>query len=320
MKRKQFKLGIPALLVASAFAAGCATHTPQLASVQAAHEAYNAAAADPRVRTHADVELGRARASLAIAEEELRDSGDSAATNHLAYLARQRAILATEVAAQREADERIRMAGLERDRSLLQARTAEADRANQQAQIATMQADSARRQAISAQTDAEIQRQRAAQLEADLIAMQAVKSERGLILTLQDDVLFDTGSAALKSGAMRTIDRLAELLRNNPERRVQIEGFTDSQGSDSYNLDLSERRAASVRTALLARGVPMDRVSIQPYGEAFPIASNDTPSGRQLNRRVEIVFSDPQGVVVGRTGMSGSMGSQPQSIIIVPAR
>ena len=318
MKSKQFKRGIPALLVASAFAVGCVSHTPQLASVQSAHEAYNAAAADPRVKNYAGVELGRARSALTIAEQELRDSGDSAATNHLAYLARQRAILATEVAAQREADERIRTAGLDRDRALLQARTAEADRASQQAQIATIQADTARREAVSAQNDAEMQRQRAAQLEADLIAMQAVKSERGIILTLQDDVLFDTGSAVLKPGAMRTIDRLAELLRDNPERRVQIEGFTDSQGSESYNLDLSQRRGSSVRTALLARGVPLDRINVQPYGEAFPVASNETASGRQLNRRVEIVFSDPQGMVVSRTGMSGSVGSQP--IIIVPAR
>ncbi|HKY01105.1 MAG TPA: OmpA family protein [Burkholderiales bacterium] len=279
------------LVLASALAAaGCQTTPPKVEALESANQAYNAASSDPRVNKYAAVELGRAREALILADSEWRDSGDSVATNHLAYLARQRATIATEVATQRDADEQIKMAGAQRNQAQLQARTVEADSAKREAQSAN---------------------QRAAQLEGALLAMEATKGDRGLVLTLQD-VVFDTGSAILKPGALRTMDRLAELLRGNPERRVQIEGFTDSQGSDSYNLELAERRASAVRTALIARGVPSDRVVIQAYGEAFPVASNDNAAGRQLNRRVEIVFSDEQGRVATRSGMSGAVGSQPR--------
>ena len=311
MKIFQIKWRLPAVLVAAAFTSGCVHVHERVAALDDAHQAYNAASADPRVTTYAPDELGRARASLAIADEELRDSGNSVATNHLAYLAHQRAILATEVAAQREADARISVARSERDRSLLLARTAEANRAQQEAVVAGLQADAARRDAMSAQAQADMERQRAAQLEAALLAMQATKSDRGMVLTLQD-VVFNSGSATLQPGAIATLDRLAEVLRANPERRVQIEGFTDSQGSEAYNLDLSASRAAAVRSALVARGVSVDRIGALAYGEAFPVASNDNAAGRQLNRRVEIVFSDAQGNVATRSAWSGSVGSTPR--------
>jgi outer membrane protein OmpA-like peptidoglycan-associated protein len=308
MRTRTFKWSMPALLVAAAFAGGCAHHSERVAAVDAAQQSYHSAAADPRVNRYAATELGRARSTLVLAESEARDSGDSMATNHLAYLARQRAAIATEIAAQREADDRIRVTGLDRERALLQARTAEADRAQQQAYAATIEADAARRDALNAQSQADMERQRAAKLEADLAALQATKTDRGMTITLQD-VVFDSGSAQLKPGAMLTLDRLAEVLRANPERRVQIEGFTDSQGGDAYNLDLASRRAAAVRQALTSRGVSIDRIDALAYGEAYPVATNDTSAGRQLNRRVEIVFSDTQGNVAARSGGSGSIGS-----------
>ena len=286
------------LVLASAIAAaGCQTTPPRVEALEHAQQSYNTASADPRVNTYAAVELGRAREALTVAQNEWRASGDSFETNHLSYLATQRAAIASEVAIQRDADAQIKAAAAERDRAQLRARTAEADSAKLQAQSATAQAGLAQ--------------QRAAQLEGALLAMEATKGDRGLVLTLQD-VVFETGSAGLKPGALRAIDRVAELLRRNPERRVQIEGFTDSQGSDSYNLDLAQRRATAVRTALVARSVPADRITVQAYGEAFPIASNEDAAGRQLNRRVEIVFSDEQGHVATRSGMSGAFGSQPK--------
>jgi outer membrane protein OmpA-like peptidoglycan-associated protein len=110
------------------------------------------------------------------------------------------------------------------------------------------------------------------------------------------DVLFDTGEATLKAGAATTIDRLAQFMRDYPEHAVRIEGHTDSTGSDETNRSLSERRAQSVRDALLARGLAAERIATLGYGEAQPIANNDTAAGRQQNRRVEIVVSDAQGM------------------------
>jgi outer membrane protein OmpA-like peptidoglycan-associated protein len=78
----------------------------------------------------------------------------------------------------------------------------------------------------------------------------------------------------------------------NPDRTVMVEGFTDSTGSAAHNKDLSERRAASVAQALVSLGVPRERIGTRGYGEAFPVASNDTAANRQLNRRVEIVLSN----------------------------
>ena len=111
------------------------------------------------------------------------------------------------------------------------------------------------------------------------------------MLTL-DDVLFDTGKAQLKSGAERSIEQIAAFLKENPERRVQVEGFTDSQGADDYNLELSQSRADSVAMAIIQRGVDAQRVRALGYGEGYPVASNASAGSRQLNRRVEIIVSN----------------------------
>ena len=99
--------------------------------------------------------------------------------------------------------------------------------------------------------------------------MQAAQTSRGIVLTL-DDVLFDTGKAELKSGAQRSLDQIAAFLNENPERRVQVEGFTDSQGTDDYNLELSQSRADAVAMAIIQRGIDAQRVRALGYGEEFP--------------------------------------------------
>jgi len=91
---------------------------------------------------------------------------------------------------------------------------------------------------------------------------------------------------------MATVRKLAEVMMQNPDRTVLVEGFTDSTGSHSHNQELSERRAQSVAQALTSLGVPRERVAMRGYGEAYPVASNDSASNRQLNRRVEIVLSN----------------------------
>jgi outer membrane protein OmpA-like peptidoglycan-associated protein len=114
-------------------------------------------------------------------------------------------------------------------------------------------------------------------------------------------VLFDTGRASLNPGAALKLDRLAAFLNEHPDRRVQIEGFTDSVGSDAYNQDLSERRAEAVKAALAARGIDPSRISTEGYGKAFPVATNSDSGGRQLNRRVEVVIGNGNTPISPRT-------------------
>ena len=127
-------------------------------------------------------------------------------------------------------------------------------------------------------------------VQKELKDLQAKQTERGMVLTL-GDVLFDTGKATLKPGAYTTIDRLAQVLNSSHSSRVVIEGHTDSMGSDTNNQALSEQRALAVESALLQRGVSGSQIRSVGKGETTPVASNDTASGRQANRRVELIFS-----------------------------
>ena len=120
-----------------------------------------------------------------------------------------------------------------------------------------------------------------------------------MVITM-GDVLFDTGRAELRSGGMRNVEKLGGFLMAYPQRKVMIEGFTDSVGGDAQNQTLSARRADAVRAALLSLGVGTERLATRGYGESFPVAANDSTAGRQLNRRVEIVLSDEAGVVTPR--------------------
>ena len=96
------------------------------------------------------------------------------------------------------------------------------------------------------------------------------------------------------------IEQIAAFLDENPERRVQIEGFTDSQGTDDYNLELSQSRADAVAMAIIQRGIDAQRVRALGYGEGFPVASNANAGSRQLNRRVEIIVSNGSAEIPGR--------------------
>ena len=120
-------------------------------------------------------------------------------------------------------------------------------------------------------------------------------TRRGPMLTL-DDVLFDFEESTLRPGAGPAIARAAAYLKDNPGRVALIEGHTDHTGDANYNGMLSEARARSVRDALIAAGAPEGRVKARGYGEARPVASNRTLEGRQLNRRVEIVFKRNTGI------------------------
>jgi outer membrane protein OmpA-like peptidoglycan-associated protein len=121
--------------------------------------------------------------------------------------------------------------------------------------------------------------------------MKARETDRGMVLTLGGDVLFDSGASSIKPGGRKAIDNLAQVMHKQPSRAITIEGFTDSTGGADTNQRLSEARAAAVKQALVERGVDPARIQTRGFGPAFPVASNETAVGRQLNRRVEVVIS-----------------------------
>jgi outer membrane protein OmpA-like peptidoglycan-associated protein len=117
----------------------------------------------------------------------------------------------------------------------------------------------------------------------------AVQREGNILsVTFKSDFLFDVDSSIVHAGAYPEIARLATVFNQYPNTRIRIEGHTDSTGSEEYNLQLSQRRAEAVKQLLVSNGVSSNRITVLGYGESRPRAGNDTPSGRQLNRRVEI--------------------------------
>ncbi len=266
---------------------GACVSTPQPnAALETARAAVQSAEADPNVSKYAALDLDAAKKDLEVAE--------SAANHHReaeiaqpAYLATQTARLAQARAAAKADDARVAAGQAERDRIQLEARSREVERAQAQTNAAKMQANAANQEATAAT-------EQAARLQAEIDQLKATPTDRGLVLTL-GDVLFDTGKSELNSGAARKLDQLAQFLSEHKDRRVQIDGFTDSVGSDSYNQELSQRRANAVKNALLARGIDSTRINTEGYGKAFPVASNAESSGRQLNRRVEVVIGGENG-------------------------
>jgi outer membrane protein OmpA-like peptidoglycan-associated protein len=290
MKRHYLPMAMVGLLVL----AGCETAPKTNADLEAARSAISQAESNPSVSQYAATELDRARKLLINAEGAAKEKGaNDTVTVHYAYLAKQMARIAEQRAQAQVATARIKAGETERQQILLSARENEAQRAQADAQQA--RAEAANAQSQVAQAAAEAQR-----LAALLEDVQAAQTNRGIVLTL-DDVLFDTGQAQLKPGSQRTIEQIAAFLNEHPERRVQVEGFTDAQGANDYNLELSQRRADAVAMAIIQRGVDAQRVRALGYGEEFPVASNANPGSRQLNRRVEIVVANDEQAIPGRT-------------------
>jgi len=123
--------------------------------------------------------------------------------------------------------------------------------------------------------------------------MQGVQKEKdAIILTFKSDVMFDTNSSVIKPAAYASgeIDRVAQILNRYPDTTIKVVGYTDSTGSESYNLQLSEQRANAVKNALAVKNVQAARITSMGMGESNPIADNTTEGGRQLNRRVSIII------------------------------
>ena len=265
----------------------CASTPQPNAALESAHAAVQSAESDPNVSKYAALDLEAAKRDLAVADDAALHHNDAQIAQS-AYMAAQNARLAQMHAAAKADDARVAAGQAERDQIMLAARTREV----QNAKIATDVAVDQRNQA-TAET---------ARLQAEVDQLKATPTPRGLVLTL-GDVLFDTGRAELNPGAARKLDQLAQFLNEHKDRRVQIDGFTDSVGTDAYNEDLSQRRADAVKAALLSRGVEASRIGTEGYGKAYPVANNNDSGGRQLNRRVEVVIGGDDGrTIAPRSG------------------
>ena len=258
-----------ALLAPVALAAACAMTPEADDAMQNARASYQQAAAHPEVPLRAPVELQVAQRSLAEAERLWKSGADAPIVAHHAYLAAQRARIAMASADYRHAEALVATSGEQRNRVLLEARERELASRDARDNFA-----------------AEMQ-----ELRAQISELKAQPTERGWVLTLSGDLLFDSGQAVLKPGGDKALENLAQFMRKVPERGITIEGFTDSTGSPEVNRRLSEQRAQAVKQSLVARGIDASRIETRGYGPAYPVASNDTPVGRQLNRRVQVVIA-----------------------------
>jgi len=289
------------------------------AQLERAQTAYRQAQADPNVQSYAQLRLSEAQKAIQAAEQA-KDAGEML---HLGYVAEKKAQIASTAGAIRKTEQDTQQLGKETSDILLQkrdrevkaaraeaeakgreaeqarmaaeARARDAEAKAREAEQARAQAEQARTQAEQARAQAEAEAQaraaeqaKTAALSKELSDLKAQQTDRGIVLTV-GDVLFATGKAEVAPGGQRSVDKLAEFLKKNPKRNVLIEGHTDNTGNEDFNLKLSQQRADAVRDLLVARGIATERITTKGYGPKYPLVVNDTPSGRQQNRRVEVV-------------------------------
>lgn len=257
------------ILLSLALLAGCASQPQSQHALSAARVDLQRTQEDPNVLRNAPQEVLRAGESLAHAERFSHYWGSDADVLHYAYLSQQYAAIARQHSA----------------RSLNQERVATLELVRYRLQLGLGEAS-----LLSVQLQSQW-------LEAQILSL-ATETERGLVMTL-GDVLFDAGRTELKTSANRTVLKLVQFLQLNPQRIVRIEGYTDSRGDVQKNLDLSRARAQSVADVLLELGIAGQRIEIEGLGESHPVADNASRRGRAQNRRIEVVFSDEQGLLSG---------------------
>jgi outer membrane protein OmpA-like peptidoglycan-associated protein len=241
-----------------------------------------------------------------IEEEQLANERAAAADREYAAQAQANAAEAGRQQAEqdRQAAEQARQAAEQQRMAALQAK-ADADAARAAAVAAQQEAQAETERARQAAADAERMRGQAesdkAQLRSQLLQqlnmiLETRDTARGLIVNMSD-VLFDFNQYTLRPGAREKLAKVSGILLAHPGLKIEVEGHTDSVGSDDYNQRLSEQRAAAVRDYIVQQGVDMDTVGAVGFGKTRPVASNDTPAGRQQNRRVEMVVS---GDIIGQ--------------------
>ena len=293
-------------IAAAMLAAGCAsqiTLPPEL--VRLDHQ-LDQIQADSRIAANAPDLVNQAALSVEALQRDHRRLNDDLFA-HRVHLADR--LIQTARAEGLAAYSTEQRSSLAMDREALQRQAAEArlahTRDDRDAALATAREESIRRAAAqdaalaarlraeAAERDVDQVRRKAAELDAKLAALKAEKTAQGWNLTL-GDVLFEVDKAVLKRGAERQLGALAEVLRENPDATIEIEGHTDSTGTADYNQALSERRAAAVERLLREQGIRPGRIESRGLGSGYPVASNATAEGRSQNRRVELLIRTNQ--------------------------
>ncbi len=251
------------LFAASALALALAgcAHDPN-PNLEKARADYAALQANPQAQALAAVETEEAGVMLQRANQAFADGQDTVQVDHLAYLADRRIDVAHETILQKNAEQAQEQAPAQRTEAQLEARSRQLDQLTQH--------------------------------------LKAQQTERGTVVTL-GDVLFRVDSAALTANGQQNVRELGEYLRQNPQRQVVVEGFTDSTGSRDHNLRLSQARADSVRSALVAMGIAPTRITTHGFGQDYPVASNASAETRTLNRRVEVTIANGSTPIAPRT-------------------
>jgi len=274
------RIGQGLLLASTLTAAGCATSQPPKELVDA-REAY-ARSEHGKAREYNPAALHEAKVELDKAEDAFKNDPDAEGTRDEAYIALRRAeraeVEATTMQWQQRQEKARNEANSAQAKGLQKAQT---DLASAREQLANEK---------KAREDAEAKsKDMLAKLAAANAA--AVKEEpRGTVITLSGGVLFASNKSQLLPGAQSSLNQVGEALKANEDKKVLIEGHTDSRGSDTTNQQLSKARADSVASYLISQGVGPDRITTAGLGPSRPVADNNTAEGRANNRRVEIII------------------------------
>jgi len=261
--KKPMNLRTPLLIAFTSLVllSGCASSPKTPEGAIAARAKLTQLQNDPTLASNVSVAISKADAAVKEAEIPRKDQ---ALSDHLVLVADREVNIAWEQAETRK---------LEGQRDELSEQ-----HANERLASRTLEADKAQ-----AENEA---------LRRQITELNAKETERGLVVTL-GDVLFETGRSQLKDSAASNLGKLSSFLKAYPDRTLMIEGHTDNVGTEESNLTLSQHRAESVRTYLLQQGVDNNRLGVYGKGESSPVASNESVSGRALNRRVEVIIANP---------------------------
>jgi outer membrane protein OmpA-like peptidoglycan-associated protein len=300
------------LLAALAAASACATTRPsaELAEARTIYQGLMASGADRQV----EADLLRTNTAITDAEAAYtarKAQDDVDALGRIALrLAQTAEANHARLVAERTADS-LRTARLRRLLTLSEAQRADLETKRQ---LSEQEMAALRQRADSLRMAAEEANRRLNEAVGQLRSLVAEitnlqQTQRGLVISLSD-ILFDVGKSTLKPGAQASIQRIAAVLTQYPQHQILVEGHTDATGGDDLNLQLSRDRASTVRSALVTGGVDGSKISAEGFGESRPVASNDTPAGRQQNRRVEIVIVGA-GTVADAVGRDSTAATPP---------
>ncbi|MCJ7593026.1 MAG: OmpA family protein [Woeseiaceae bacterium] len=274
--------------------AGCATAPTNPAGSAEVRSKMDRLQSNTTLADLAPVEIREAETSVELAEQPV--GKDVALGEYRVYMADRKVEIAMAKASTRYAEEQRMGLSQARDDARLDARTREADMAHRQTAMAESETAAARSSAVVAAADAASRAADAARdaekLQRQIDELKAEATDRGLVLTL-GNTLFATGRSDLKLAGQTSLDKLVVFLNEYPDRSVAIEGHTDDVGSLEMNQTLSQHRADSVRSYLTQQGIQSRRLTAAGMGETQPIADNLSESGRQQNRRVEVVIDNP---------------------------